>query len=229
MVHQDHLLLVLHAPPDVDQDERRGRFFWRQPDGTWLSDSLGGGLGAVVKHIDEFEAKLDVLDKQEEQTTSSEGYFRVLDTLAPLQRAIRNLHNVLQEARKLSPSARELIDLRDRAYGLERTAELLFTGAKNGLDFQMAVRSERQAETSEQMASAAHRLNVLAAFFFPLATLSAVFGMDIPNGLESLRSPSLFFAVIIVGLILGAGLTLLLRLPRKKQSTNPRQTGSTVR
>ena len=43
MVAEGHLLLVLHAPPAPDQDEREGRFFWRKPDGTWVSDRMGVG------------------------------------------------------------------------------------------------------------------------------------------------------------------------------------------
>ena len=32
---EGHLILVLHAPPGADETGRRGRFFWRAPDGTW--------------------------------------------------------------------------------------------------------------------------------------------------------------------------------------------------
>ena len=47
MLSDGHLLLVLHAPPDPDQDQRKGRFFWRKPDGVWASDQMGSGPGAV--------------------------------------------------------------------------------------------------------------------------------------------------------------------------------------
>ncbi len=217
MVHDDHLLLVLHAPPEADQDERQGRFFWRKPDCTWVSDQLGEGLGAVTKHLDEYDKRIDVLDKKEEQAKSSEDYFAVLESLTPLHRAARNLLAVLQDARKRCPEARETIDFRDRAYELERTAELLFTGTKNALDFQMAQRAEEQSRASERMAVASHRLNVLAAFFFPLATLSAIFGMDIPSGLVGVPKLYLFVGVIMIGLVLGAILTLFMRVPKNER------------
>ena len=43
MCEDDQVLLVLHAPPKPDEDERYGRFFWRKADGTWVSDQLGEG------------------------------------------------------------------------------------------------------------------------------------------------------------------------------------------
>ncbi len=37
-MHSDgHLLLVLHALPRVDQPQREAVFFWRDPNGHWLS------------------------------------------------------------------------------------------------------------------------------------------------------------------------------------------------
>jgi hypothetical protein len=218
MFADDHLLLVLHAPPAPDQDERQGRFFWRKPDGTWISDQLGTGPGAVTKHLDEYAGRIDVLDKQEEKATAAHERFEILEALAPLQRAARNMYTVLQEARKQCPDAREIIDMRDRAYEIERTAELLTTDAKNALDFLMARQAEAQAESSHRMAAAAHRLNLLAAFFFPLATLSAIFGMDIRHGLEDLPTPHFFIAVILVGLLFGAILTCFVRVPKQKKN-----------
>ncbi len=53
MFEEAHLLLVLHRPPKPEDDERTGRYFWRQPDGTWSSDELGGGPNALKKHLDE--------------------------------------------------------------------------------------------------------------------------------------------------------------------------------
>ena len=212
MFADDHMLLVLHAPPKPDQDERRGRFFWRQPDGTWASDQLGSGQGAMKKHLDEYERQIEELEKSEEQANGSHAYFCVLENLAPLQRAIRNLPAVLQDARKHIPSARELIDMRDRAYDMERMAELLATGTKNNLDFEIAKRSEEQANASERMALSAHRLNLLAAFFFPLATLTAIFGMEIRSGLERLPEPQTFFVVIGIGLVMGAFLMWYVRV-----------------
>jgi hypothetical protein len=58
------------------------------------------------------------------------------------------------------------------------------------------------------MARSAHRLNLLAAFFFPIATLSAVFGVNLIHGWESESAPIPFLAMLALGLMLGCVLTL---------------------
>ncbi len=179
MFADGHLLLVLHAPPKPEDQQRVGRFFWRTPDGKWTSNEFGNGIGALEKHLDEYEACVVGLDRQEHEARSAAAYFEVLEQLTPLHRAARNLDQVLQEARKMCPDFHDLIDLRDRAYNIERRAELLFNGAKNSLDFVVAKRAEDQAIASDQMAVAAHRLNILAAFFFPIVTLTAIVGVDL--------------------------------------------------
>lgn len=213
MFADDHLLVVLHAPPAPDHDQRQGRFFWRKPDGAWISDQLGAGSAAVTKHLDEYAGKIDLLDREGEKATESQEHFKTLEALAPLHRAARNMHSVLQDARKKCPDAREIIDMRDRAYEIERNAELLAADTKNALDFLMARQAETQAEASHRMSVAAHRLNLLAAFFFPLATLCAIFGMDIKHGLK-LPTPHFFIGVIFFGLLLGAILTCFVRAPK---------------
>lgn len=210
MAADGHLLLVLHAPPKPDAPRRVGRFFWRSPDGKWTSSEFGTGPGALLRHLEEYENLIARLDRQEEEAKSAEDYFRVLEELAPVYRAARNLHHVLQEARKACPEQRELIDLRDRAYDLERTAELLYTGTKNALDFAVARRAEQQAAASHRMAVAAHRLNVLAAFFFPIATLTAIFGVNLKHGWEEAWPPYPLLILIAAGLLSGALLAALI-------------------
>lgn len=217
MVADGHLLLVLHSPPAPDQDEREGRFFWRKPDGTWVSDRMGVGQHAVTKHLDEYNQLIDALELREQQAHSASEYFDVMDKLAPLHRACGNLFSVLQEARKQCPEAREIIDMRDRAYGIQRSAELLASGCKNALDFQIARQAESQARASHRMAVASHRLNLLAAFFFPLATISGLFGMEIRSGIEKLPEPYTFIVVVMIGLLVGAILTVLLTVRRHRE------------
>ena len=54
------------------------------------------------------------------------------------------------------------------------------------------------------MAVASHRLNMLAAFFFPIATLSAVFDTSLSHPLEQyIPPPYAFYSVIGLGLFLG--------------------------
>lgn len=204
MFADGHLLLVLHQPPRPDETERVGRYFWRKGDGTWSSSDLGGGPGALKKHLTEYAELVERYDRDEEAAVSAEEYFAILNNLAPLHRAARNLHSVLQEARKLCPDDRDIINLRDQAYEIERTAELLYNDAKNALDYAVAKRAEEQAHASHQMAISAHRLNLLVAFFFPLATLSAVFGMNLLHGLETLRAPIPLITIVALGLMFGA-------------------------
>lgn len=227
-----HLLLVLHAPPKPDDAQRAGRFFWRADDGTWTSNELGSGVAALNKHLDEYESALAALDRQEEAASTVDNYFDVLDRLTPVRRASINLHRVLQDARKMFPDYHELIDARDRAYTIERTAELLTSETKNALDLTVARRGEEQAQASQRMAMASHRLNILAAIFFPVATVAAIVGID----LETLAAimgrdrqtllddgllPPLFLGLILGGLVLGALITLMIN--RAPQSPDDRR------
>ena len=57
MLADEHLLLVLHAPPKPGDVGRVGRYFWRKPDGTWTSNELGIGPGAMHRHLSKIEPK----------------------------------------------------------------------------------------------------------------------------------------------------------------------------
>lgn len=204
MQAEGHLLLVLHAPPKKDEPQRRGRLFWRKPDGAWLSNDLGGGPAALAKHLAEFEELIERFDRQEDVAGGVEELFGILESMSPVQRTARNMHATLQDARQMIAGDRDLINFRDRAYELERSAELLVGDVKNALDFAVAKKSEEQAAASHQMAVQSHRLNMLAAFFFPIATLMAIFGTELPHGLEKyVPHPTLFYVVLGAGLLLG--------------------------
>lgn len=204
MLADGHLLLVLHAIPKVDQPDREGCFFWRKPDGTWSSTESGNGLAALEKHLETYDDAVEQLEEGEVNAKSSQEYFTLLESLAPIHRSACNLHQVLQEARKMVPDERQLINLRDRAYDLQRNAELLYQGLQNALTFAVARRAEEQAMASEKMSKAAHKLNMLAAFFFPLVTLSAIFGTNMVHGMESEKLwPWPFVGLIAVGLVWG--------------------------
>lgn len=217
MQHEDHLLLVLHAPPKPDDDHRVGRFFWRRPDGQWTSKDLGSGTQALLRHLEEYEELIVRLDDQQEAATTSDEYFGVLSKLAPIHRTARNLHAVLQEARRLCPDDGDIINMRDRAYAIERNAELLYEETKNALDFAMARRMEEQAESTRYMAVTSHRLNMLVAFFFPIATLTAIFGINLEHGYERRHAPYLFLTTIGIGLLLGVFLTAIVRQRRSSR------------
>lgn len=198
-----HMLLVLHAPPGPEDTEREGRFFWRQPDGTWSSNCFGSGPASLIKHLDEYQQIIESLEKADDKASSSQEYFDVLYRLDPVHRAARNLHHVLQNARDECREDRDLINLRDRAYQIERTAELLHRDARNGMELEVARNAEEQAASSHQMAMSAHRLNVLAAFFFPIVTLCTIFGVNMKHGLENVEGPYPLLCVLAAGLVLG--------------------------
>jgi Mg2+ and Co2+ transporter CorA len=219
MAADGHLLLVLHAAPAADDSGRAGRFFWRSPDGKWMSNEHGTGTNAVSTHLDEYEDAIARLDRDEEEAESAEEYFRVLDHLAPVYRAAQNMHCVLQEARKASPEYLDIINLRDRAYEIERTAELLYNGTKTALDFVVARQVEEHALASGRMATAAHRLNILAAFFFPIATLTALFGVNMLHGFENDNAPWPFLALIAAGMACGLVLAHFIPRPNDKNNT----------
>ena len=208
MVADGHLLLVLHAPPKPNENQRHGRFFWRDATGQWVSKDRGTGINALNKHLEEYEELIATLDRLEEQATTASEYFAILEQLSPVYRAAKNLHSVLQEARETCPDIRELINLRDRAYGIERSAELLLAEVKNALDVAVAKRAEEQAATSHRMSVSAHRLNMLAAFFFPIASLMAIFGANLRHGWEDTWPPIPMLVVIALGLALGGILTV---------------------
>jgi len=210
MAAQGHLLLVLHAPPRADENERLGRFYWRKPDGSWQSSETAGGANTIAKHLEDFAKRLDQLDRSVDAAVLARDYFAVMSHLSPLVRTMRNLHKTLQEARELVPGDQELITLRDRAYELERLAELLYEDSKNGLDFAVAKRAEEQAAASHRMEVAAHRLNLLAAFFFPLATLAAVLDVILGSRVENAWPVVEIAAFLGGGLLLGIMLTLLM-------------------
>src|SRR4030095_15742203 len=154
MIAEGHLLLVLHRPPKKDEVERFPRLFWRKPDGTWQSNESGNGPTALARHVGDFAELIDKYDRQEDHAQSVADYFGILEGISPLVRAVKNLHLVLQDARERLPGERDLLNARDRAYELERSAELLVTDVRNALEFATAKKSEEQAAASHEMAVA---------------------------------------------------------------------------
>ncbi|HVK08337.1 MAG TPA: hypothetical protein VM597_06120 [Gemmataceae bacterium] len=213
MLADGHLLLILHEPPTPGVAERSARAFWRNPAGDWTSKGPGDGPHALKRHVAEFAERVEALEARWQSAGAAADYFELLRELAPLHRTTRNLHAVLQEARELVPGDRDLINLRDRVGDIERTIELLHGDARNGLDFTIAHQAERQAEQSFGMAMAAYRLNVLAAVFFPIVTLGAVFGMHLDNGLRDTATPAHFWGLLAVALL--GGVLLARAIARK--------------
>ena len=64
-------------------------------------------------------------------------------------------------------------------------------------------RAEEQAAASDRMALASHRLNIMAALFFPLATLSGVFGTTLTENWTWSLAAGPFLLFVAVGLLAG--------------------------
>jgi hypothetical protein len=231
---EGHIVLVLHAPPSADETGRRGRFFWRDRDGNWRAAPKGEHIANLDQHLNEYRVAIERLEENEDTARGARDYFELLDGLEPLSRAIRNMHETLQKARETQPEDRNLIVARDTAYDLTRRADLLRDDAKNGLDFAVAWQAEQQAESSYQMSVATHRLNVLVAFFFPIATLMTIFDANLRHGLEQWdRSygPLPLLAVLGSGLLAGVILTgfVTSRAQRPHRDIHSKASGSSAK
>lgn len=208
MTHEDHLLIVAHDVPLLDESDRRGVLFWRDSAGEWRSSNGEPGTVAIENLLAKYDRKLDEFEQAEMQSTRSEEYLPLLEGLAPVARAANNFYTVMQEARKTFPDVTELIDWRDHAYDVSRTAELTYQYAKDSMDVAVVKRAEDQAAASDRMARAAHKLNMMAALFFPLATLGSIFGTTLTDNWSWADTPQPFLLFLTGGLVSGVLLAM---------------------
>lgn len=207
------LLLVVHVVPLADENERKGLLFWRDETGEWRASNGDPGKVAIPNFLNSYVKRLDEFDALESRAQRADEYLLLLDGLAPLVRSTRNLLAVLDEARQEFPKVRELIDYRDRAYDLSRTAELLYSDSKNSMEIAVVRRAEEQAESSKQQAEAVHRLNKMAALFFPLATLGTIFGTTLTENWSWSQTPFAFASFVVGGLLAGWALASFVSRP----------------
>jgi Mg2+ and Co2+ transporter CorA len=201
----DHLLIVLHDVPDpAEPDVRKGRLFWRKPDGTWKSTGSGAtNIAALRAHVDAFDAAIDALEEKVDKARKARDWFEVLRVSAPLLRTTRNLSRTLQEARDLAKSDKELIAVRDAGQEIERAIELIHGHARDGLDFTVAKNAEDNVEGTRHVIESGHRLNLIAAMFLPITALGSLLGMNLVHGLETWQKPYAFWVVAAVAFLLG--------------------------
>ena len=205
---EGHLLIVAHLVPEHDEVSRRGVLFWRESGGEWKCSNGDPGRVALSMHMDRYSQRLDAFEHQEVAALNADDYLPLLEGLAPIVRSSRNLLEALEEARKAVPDVRELIDHRDRAYDLARQAELLYEDSKNSMDVAIVRRADEQAQSAHKMMVATHRLNILAALFFPFATLGAIFGTTLTDNWSWSQSPDSFILFVVISLLGGMLLTL---------------------
>ena len=91
--------------------------------------------------------------------------------------------------------------LRNLASTVERTAELLKEDATYSLEYFMAKQAESQA-------LAGHRLNLIAAIFFPILAFASIFGMNLEHGFDH-EAPWLFWLFVAIGIVIGMVLASL--------------------
>ena len=113
------------------------------------------------------------------------------------------------------PDDRHILLARDQLGEQERSVELLHADAQHGLDYMIARQAEEQARNSEALVASGYRLNLLVAIFLPLTALGSAFGMNLVNGLEPIRSPILFWLILLFGLELGGLVKTIVTMPRK--------------
>jgi CorA-like Mg2+ transporter protein len=201
MLEEGHLLIILHQLPNPDEHDRKAALFWRQPSGEWRSNLPGAAPASLQDLLQSFEQHLTLLEDQENNAKSASEYHSVLEQIAPVLRTSRGLHRALQQARELLKSETLLINSRDQAAGVERTAELLLQDAQFGLNFTVAKQAEAQSALAQQMAVTAHRLNLLAALFLPLTALASIFGMEIHSQVKD--TPANFWLICLLGVLIG--------------------------
>jgi hypothetical protein len=201
MNEDGHLLLLLHQPPKAEDDEvRAAMVIWRNPAGEWKSAPSGGGLTGLEAHIALYRNAIHSLDEEVEAARSARNYFDVMRHMHPLQRSTRSMLEVMQATREAVPDETRVINLRDQAADLERAIELISADAKAGMDFTLAEAASQQAQAAELANIEARRLNRLAAFFLPIATIFSLFGMNSP---ETIYRNGGFLPVLVAGLLLG--------------------------
>lgn len=205
IVEEGHLLLVLHKPPGPDDRTREGVLFWRNPAGEWQVSRGGGGPGALKRHVQSYVELEGQLTHRYEEAQTMDALFDLLEALAPLERAAKNMHLALQAAREAVRGDHFLIEIRDLAYEVERNIHLLLEDVRHAIHYRTAREAEAQSLASKEALKASHRLNILAAVFFPLTALSSVFGMNLAHGLDE-RGPGLFWIVFAGGVLLGFGI-----------------------
>jgi len=219
IVEEGHVLLILHKPPGPDDRAREGVLFWRNPAGEWQSNRGGPGPGGLKRHVQSYLDLESQYSAEYEKSPEINALFDLMEILTPLARAGRNMHQALQAAREAIKGDTFLIEMRDLAYEVERNLELLSEDVRNEIQHRTVRKAEEQARLSEQAVQASHRLNILAALFFPLTAIASIFGMNLMHGLDE-HKPIIFWLVFAVGCVLGFGMKAWV-LAKPKASGTP--------
>ena len=199
---ENHLLIILHEIPKEHQRYRSHVVLYRHEQGEYLCNGQNEGKKALKDLIKRYEVKLEELDKAYENANSSTELFKILGELVPINRAAKNMAEVLQDAFEATQDDDFLLEMRDYSTVVKRSYEILLDHTKLALDFQTARSNEEQSEKANEALIAQHRLNILAALFFPITAVATIFGMNLTHGYEE-GHPILFWLVLIIGIAMG--------------------------
>ncbi len=215
-----HLLLILHVLPAAHSPTREVRMFWRAPDGTWASDDLGPGIDALRQHVAEFNNRVLELEDMEHKVMAADDYFYIRCEVAPIHRAAQNMLTAISRAYETHPEDQGLLVCRNLAANVERTAELLKDDMGYGLEYAMAKQAESQSLAS-------HRLNLIAAIFFPILAFASIFGMNLEHGFDH-DAAWIFWLFVALGIGVGVVMTAIVfrtqtieKLRRKMAAPKP--------
>ena len=198
----DDLLIILHRLPAADQILREHKVFWRKSNADLECNGQPNGVFQFRTLIDTYEKKLEELDRRYAQADTSDELFGLIEELVPINRASTNIATTLQAAREAVPDDTFLLELRDVTSELQRNFEIMLSDAQIALEYRLAKNSEIQSVQAREAVEAQHRLNVLAAIFFPLTAVATIFGMNLSHGFEQ-RPMVFFWLVVVAGISLG--------------------------
>ena len=204
------ILVLLHSVPSAkDKGRREAAQFWCDGMGNWKSSPHSGGRSELRTLVESYQKRMGELDSSLELAEDATVIHAVIDEATPVARAGRHLAQVICELRIALRDDLEILSIRDQAVNMERSGDLLLQDAKSSLDFSIAKNAAAQAKDAQKSAQEAQKLNRLAAFFFPLMTIAAVFGMNRPSEIFANGG---IVGIVILGLILG----LIVRSSLKK-------------
>jgi Mg2+ and Co2+ transporter CorA len=200
---EDNLLLILHYPPGSKNYKRETAVFWRQPSGAWFCNGLDDGTSKLKKLVKTYEDQITAISQEYGSAETAQDLFEVITKINPMKRAANDMYTAMQSAREQVKGDNELIEMRDRAYEAARFLDLLYEDTQTALNFRIAKNAQDDADAAKQVVSAQHKLNILAAIFFPLTALTSIFGMELPNGLNKLGVLP-FWVILFVGIFIGS-------------------------
>jgi Mg2+ and Co2+ transporter CorA len=198
----EYLLLILHYPPQDGSYERDSVVFLRDGTGEYECNGKPDGEKELQKLLDKYEGIFDACEDRFRDEAEVSELFELLREMTPMTRAVKNMSATLQTARDHVEGDAFLISMRDESFELARSFELLSADIQITLERKNAEAALAQARQTEEMTSAQHKLNILAAITFPLMAIATLFGMNLQSGLEQV-SPVLFWMVFASGIFIG--------------------------